>query len=148
MKVQENIWNRYIRNNMWRLIAKHLQKWLKKQLPDFMLSWLEQEKYSVLDVSQMQISLDVKMGHYLITGFIKMEITYICNDYSLYIDEKEFDNIDYDKQREICHKLVDKVSEGVLQRFAEIACIGMGEYEQVDYCETHGEFVDKYVMNI
>lgn len=148
MKVQENIWNRYIRNNMWRLIAKHLQKWLKKQLPDFMLSWLEQEKYSVLDVSWMQISLDVKMGHYLITGFIKMEITYICNDYSLYIDGKEFDDIDYDKQREICHKLVDKVSEGVLQRFAEVACIGMGEYEQVDYCETHGEFVDKYVMNI
>lgn len=96
----------------------------------------------------MQISLDVKMGHYLITGFIKMEITYICNDYSLYIDGKEFVDIDYDKQKEICHKLVDKVSEGVLQRFIEVACIGMGEYEQVDYCETHGEFVDKYVINI
>lgn len=113
-----------------------------------MLLWLEQEKYSVLDVSWMQISLDVKMGHYLITGFIKMEITYICNDYSLYIDGKEFDDIDYDKQKEICHKLVDKVSERVLQRFAEIACIGMGEYEQVDYCEIHGEYIDKYVMNI
>lgn len=87
----------------------------------------------------MQISLDVKMGHYLITGFIKMEITYTCNDYSLDID---------DKQKEICHKLVDKVSEGVLQRFIEIACTGMGEYEQLDYCETHGEFVDKYVINI
>lgn len=96
----------------------------------------------------MQISLDVKMGYYLITGFIKMEITYIGNDYSLYIDGKEFVDIDYDKQKEICHKLVDKVSEGVLQRFAEIACIGMGEYEQIDYCETHGEFVDKYVINI
>ena len=70
-----------------------------------------------------------------------MEITYICNDYSLYIDGKEFVDIDYDK-------LVDKVSEGVLQRFIEFACIGMGEYEQLDYCETHGEFVDKYVINI
>ena len=96
----------------------------------------------------MQISLDVKMGHYLITGFIKMEITYIGNDYSLYIDGKEFVDIDYDKQKEICHKLVDKVSEGVLQRFIEIACIGMGEYEQLDYCETHGEFVNKFVINI
>lgn len=86
----------------------------------------------------MQIFLDVKMEHYLITGFIKMEITYICNDYSLYIDGKEFVDIDYD----------DKVSEGVLQRFVEIACAGMGEYEQLDYCETHGEFVDKYVINI
>lgn len=57
----------------------------------------------------MQISLDVKMGHCLITGFIKMEITYTCNDYSLDIDGKEFVDIDYDKQKEICHKLVDKV---------------------------------------
>lgn len=55
----------------------------------------------------MQISLDVKMGHCLITGFIKMEITYTCNDYSLDIDGKEFVDIDYDKQKEICHKLVD-----------------------------------------
>lgn len=74
-----------------------------------------------------------------------MEITYIGNDYSLYIDGEEFVDIDYDKQKEICHKLVDKVSEGVLQRFIEIACTGMGEYEQ---CKTHGEFVDKYVINI
>ena len=96
----------------------------------------------------MQIFLDVKMEHYLITGFIKMEIAYICNDYSLYIDGKEFVDIDYDKQKEICHKLVDKVSEGVLQRFAEIACIGMGEYEQIDYCETYEGSVNKYVINI
>ena len=96
----------------------------------------------------MQTFLDVKMGHYLITGFIKMKITYTCNDCSLDINDKEFVDIDYDKQKEICHKLVDKVSEGVLQRFVETACIGMGEYEQIDYCETHGEFVDKYVINI
>ena len=30
-----------------------------------------------------------------------MEITYIGNDYSLYIDGKEFVDIDYDKQKEI-----------------------------------------------
>lgn len=96
----------------------------------------------------MQIFLDVKMEHYLITGFIKLKITYIGNDYSLYIDGKEFVDIDYDKQKEICHKLIDKVSERVLQRFVEIACAGIGEYEQLDYYETHGEFVDKYVINI
>ena len=93
----------------------------------------------------MRISLDVKMGHYLITGFIKMEITFTCNDYSLNIDNKEFVDIDYDKQKEICHKLVDKVSEGVLQRFIVFACLRMGEYE---HFETQGEFVDKYVINI
>ena len=96
----------------------------------------------------MQIFLDVKMGHYLITGFIKLKITYNDNHYSLDIDGKEFVDIDYDKQKEICHKLVDKVSEGVLQRFIEFACIGMGEYEDLGYCETCGEFVDKYVINI
>lgn len=77
-----------------------------------------------------------------------MRITYTDNHYSLDIDGKEFVDIDYDKQKEICHKLVDKVSEGVLQRFVEIACTVMGEYEQVDYFETQGEFVDKYVINI
>lgn len=96
----------------------------------------------------MQIYLDVKTEHYLITGFIKLEITYTCNDYSLNIDGKEFVDIDYDKQKEICHKLVDKVSEGVLQRFVEFACVGMGEYMDLGYCETCGEFVDKYVINI
>lgn len=96
----------------------------------------------------MQIFLDVKMEHYLIIGFIKLKITYTYNDYSLNIDGKEFVDIDYDKQKEICHKLVDKVSEGVLQRFVELACAGMGEYEDLGYCETCGEFVDKYVINI
>ena len=77
-----------------------------------------------------------------------MRITYIDNHYSLDIDGKEFVDIDYNRQKEICHKLVDKVSEGVLQRIAEVACIGMGEYEQIDCYATHGEFIDKYVMNI
>lgn len=77
-----------------------------------------------------------------------MRITYTDNHYSLNIDGKEFVDIDYDKQKEICHKLVDKVSEGVLQRFIEFACTGMGEYEHLDYCETYGKSVDKYVINI
>ena len=77
-----------------------------------------------------------------------MRITYIDNHYSLDIDGKEFVDIDYNKQKEICHKLVDKVSEGVLQRFIEFACVRMGEYEHLEYGETQGEFVDKYVINI
>ena len=93
----------------------------------------------------MQIFLDAKMEHYLTIGFIKLKITYTCNDYSLNIDDKEFVDIDYNRQKEICHKLVDKVSEGVLQRFIEFACVGMGEYKQ---CETCGEYIDKYVINI
>lgn len=68
--------------------------------------------------------------------------------YSLDIDGEEFVDIDYDKQKEICHKLVDKVSEGVLQRFIENACIEMGEYKDLGQCETCGEYIDKYVINI
>ena len=88
------------------------------------------------------------MEHYLIIGFIKLKITYTCNDYSLNIDGKEFVDIDYDKQKEICHKLVDKVSEGVLQRFIENACIEMGEYEDLGQCKTCGEYIDKYTIEI
>ena len=65
-----------------------------------------------------------------------MRITYTDNHYSLDIDGEEFVDIDYNRQKEICHKLVDKVSEGVLQRFVELACAGMGEYEDLGYCET------------
>ena len=74
-----------------------------------------------------------------------MRITYIDNHYSLDIDGKEFVDIDYNRQKEICHKLVDKVSEGVLQRFIVFACLGMGEYE---HFETQEEFIDKYIINI
>ena len=77
-----------------------------------------------------------------------MRITYTDGHYSLDIGGKEFVDIDYDKQREICHKLVDKVSEGVLQRFIESACLEMGEYEDLGRCETCGEYIDKYTIEI
>ena len=77
-----------------------------------------------------------------------MQITYIDGHYSLDIDGEEFVDIDYNRQKEICHKLVDKVSEGVLQRLIENACIEMGEYEDLGQCETCGEYIDKYVINI
>lgn len=77
-----------------------------------------------------------------------MRITYIDGHYSMDIDGEEFVNIDYDKQKKICHKLVDKVSEGVLQRFIENACIEMGEYADLGQCETCVEYIDKYVINI
>lgn len=77
-----------------------------------------------------------------------MRITYIDGHYSLDIDGEEFVDIDYNRQKEICHKLVDKVSEGVLQRFIENACIEMGEYEDLGQCETCGEYIDKYTIKI
>lgn len=77
-----------------------------------------------------------------------MRITYTEGHYSLDIDGKEFVDIDYNRQKEICHKLVDKVSEGVLQRFIENACIEMGEYEDLGQCKTCGEYIDKYTIEI
>lgn len=77
-----------------------------------------------------------------------MRITFIDGHYSLDIDGEEFVDIDYNRQKEICHKLVDKVSEGVLQRFIENACTEMGKYEDLGQCETCGEYIDKYTIEI
>ena len=68
--------------------------------------------------------------------------------YSMDIDGTEFVELDYNKQKEVCHKLVDKVSEDVLQRFIEIACEIMGEYTDLGKCESCGEYVDEYKLEL
>lgn len=77
-----------------------------------------------------------------------MEITYTEGHYSMNIDGIEFVELDYNKQKDICHKLVDKVSEGVLQRFIEIVCEVMGEYTDLGKCETCGEYVEEYKLEL
>lgn len=77
-----------------------------------------------------------------------MRITYTEGHYFLDIDGVEFVELDYNKQKELCHNLVDKVSEGVLQRFIENACTEMGEYKDLGQCETCGEYVDEYTIEI
>ena len=77
-----------------------------------------------------------------------MEITYTEGHYSMNIDGTEFVELDYNKQKEICHKLVDKVSEGVLQRFIEISCEVMGEYTDLGKCESCGEYVEEYKLEL
>ena len=68
--------------------------------------------------------------------------------YSMDIDGTEFVELDYNKQKEVCHKLVDKVSEDVLQRFIEIACELMGEYADLGKCESCGEYVEEYKLEL
>ena len=68
--------------------------------------------------------------------------------YSMDIDGTEFVELDYNKQKEVCHKLVDKVSEDVLQRFIEIACELMGEYTDLGKCESCGEYVEEYKLEL
>ena len=68
--------------------------------------------------------------------------------YSMDIDGTEFVELDYNKQKEVCHKLVDKVSEDVLQRFIEIACELTGEYTDLGKCESCGEYVDEYKLEL
>ena len=77
-----------------------------------------------------------------------MEITYMEGHYSMDIDGTEFVELDYNKQKDICHKLVDKVSEDVLQRFIEIACEVMGEYTDLGKCESCGEYVEEYKLEL
>lgn len=77
-----------------------------------------------------------------------MKITYREGHYSMDIDGTEFVELDYNKQKDICHKLVDKVSEDVLQRFIEIACEVMGEYTDLGKCESCGEYVEEYKLEL
>lgn len=77
-----------------------------------------------------------------------MEITYMEGHYSMDIDGTEFVELDYNKQKDICHKLVDRVSEDVLQRFIEIACEVMGEYTDLGKCESCGEYVEEYKLEL
>jgi hypothetical protein len=77
-----------------------------------------------------------------------MKIIYTEGHYSMDIDGTEFVELDYNKQKEVCHKLVDKVSEGVLQRFIEIACEIMGEYTDLGKCESCGEYVEEYKLEL
>ena len=77
-----------------------------------------------------------------------MEIIYTEGHYSMDIDGTEFVELDYNKQKEICHKLVDKVSEGVLQRFIEISCEVMGECTDLGKCESCGEYVEEYKLEL
>ena len=73
---------------------------------------------------------------------------YTEGHYSMDVDGTEFVELDYNKQKEVCHKLVDKVSEDVLQRFIEIACELMGEYTDLGKCESCGEYIDEYKLEL
>lgn len=77
-----------------------------------------------------------------------MKIVYTDGHYSMTIDDTEFVDLDYNKQKEVCHKLVDKVSEAVLQKFIESACVEMGEYKDLGYCETCEEYVEEYTIEL
>lgn len=77
-----------------------------------------------------------------------MKITYTKGHYSLDVDGKDFNELSYDEQKEICHKLVDKINENMLERFVEICCGGMGEYKDLGYCETCGEYIEEYTIEM
>lgn len=77
-----------------------------------------------------------------------MLITYTEGHYSMDIDGTEFVELDYNIQKDICHKLVDKVSEEILQRYIEITCEIMGDYTDLGKCETCGDYIDEYKLEI
>lgn len=64
------------------------------------------------------------------------------------IDGVEFIELDYNKQKDICHKLVNKVSEDVLQQFIGMACEVMGEYTNLGKCKSCGEYVEEYKLEL
>ena len=78
---------------------------------------------------------------------MKIELLEGC-DYSMEIDGTEFVDLPYDRQKEICRKLIDRADEAILQSFVEDICHSTGTIEDLGYCETCGEYNERYTINI
>lgn len=68
--------------------------------------------------------------------------------YSLEIDGTEFIELTPEKQQEVCHKLIDKVSESTLQKFIESTCYEIGTFEDLGHCDTCGAWNERYTVII
>ena len=50
--------------------------------------------------------------------------------------------------QEVCHKLIDIADISSLQRFIEMVCQDKGEMEDLGYCETCGEYNERYTIKL
>lgn len=78
---------------------------------------------------------------------MKIEYQEGCS-YSMEIDDKQFVELTKEQQKEVCHKLIDIADISSLQRFIEMVCQDKGEMEDLGYCETCGEYNERYTINL
>lgn len=78
-----------------------------------------------------------------------MKIKYMTGHYSMTFNGTEFVDLTKDQQIEIVHKLVDKVKDSaILQEIIERIMESIGDYKDFGTCETCGDFIEQYTLNI
>ena len=78
---------------------------------------------------------------------MKIELLDSCS-YSMEIDGTEFVKLTPEKQQEVCHKLVNKVSKSTLQILIEDACYEIGTFEDLGHCDTCRAWNERYIVII
>lgn len=68
--------------------------------------------------------------------------------YSMEIDGTQFVELTEEQQKEVCHKLIDIADTYCLQRFIEIVCQDQGKMEDLGYCDTCGEYNERYTIKL
>lgn len=76
-----------------------------------------------------------------------MKIEYMTGHYSMEIDGVQFVELTKEQQVSLVHKLVDIISdEAILQEIVERVCESEGDFEDLGYCETCGDSIEKYTI--
>jgi len=80
-----------------------------------------------------------------------MKLTYIdgCTCTSWSVDNKDWDDYSLEQKKQICHRLIDSVdNEYIMQQLFTLILENEGEYTDLGQCETCGDWVSKYELEI
>lgn len=71
-----------------------------------------------------------------------------CLNYELTVDGKDFFELSYHQQKEVVHKIAEKVSEDRLLEIVKMVTEAEGKVTESDFCEQCGEYNNTYELNI
>jgi hypothetical protein len=80
-----------------------------------------------------------------------MILEYTEGHYNYSIDNKDYNDYSNDEIAEILKKLIDKYKNedpALLQRLFEIILVYEGEMENLGQCDSCGEFIDNYKIEL
>lgn len=75
-----------------------------------------------------------------------MELVYTdgCTVFGLDVDGKDFSDIPIEKQKEICHKIIEQCDSSIMQEFIIDFLNVKGDYNYLYTCEQCGDSVYEY----
>lgn len=80
---------------------------------------------------------------------MKIEYTNGCTGYSLNVDGVETADMDKQDVKNVIKKLVDTEKDlGVLQMLLEYLMESQGEYKDLGQCETCGDYITRYTLEV